>query len=53
MKLITWTIEGYSKHVEEEAKGMHADLNNLDPLWEEFDEYLTALKKIYYKEEYQ
>ncbi|WP_462422173.1 TetR/AcrR family transcriptional regulator [Salinicoccus sp. Marseille-QA3877] len=53
MKLITWTIEGYSKHVEEEAKGMNADLNNLDPLWEEFDEYLTALKKIYYKEEYQ
>lgn len=53
MKLITWTIEGYSKHVETEAKSMNTDLNNLEPLWEEFDEYLVALKKIYYKEEYQ
>lgn len=53
MKLITWTLEGYSKHVEAEAKNMNDDLNNLDPLWDEFDEYLAALKKIYYKEEYQ
>ena len=53
MQLITWTLEGYSKHVETEAKNISDYTKDLEPLWEQFDEYLAALKKIYYKEEYQ
>lgn len=53
MKLIAWTINGYTREMETmmETEGMAFD--HFDEYFEQFDHYLAALRKLYYKEEYQ
>ncbi|SOC44897.1 TetR/AcrR family transcriptional regulator [Salinicoccus kekensis] len=50
MKLIMWTFDGYSKYIEDDSTRAAGDFNKY---FEEFEIYLDAMKKLYYKEEYQ
>ncbi|MBS4535072.1 TetR/AcrR family transcriptional regulator [Clostridium sp. D2Q-14] len=49
IKLINYTIEGYEKHLINDFKGQKLSSVKLDPYWDEFDDFLELLKKIYYK----
>lgn len=53
MELITMTIQGYAQQVEMDVRINGIDWNNVEKYWDDFEFYLDALKKIYYKEEYQ
>lgn len=48
-KMIHWIMDGYEKEIISQLQGKK--LANIDfaPLWEEFDQYLDALKKSFYK----
>lgn len=55
LKLINWSIEGQMEEMEEKFK--HEDMTKLtedvlQSYYDEFYEYLTILKKVYYKPEY-
>ncbi|WP_411843661.1 TetR/AcrR family transcriptional regulator [Salinicoccus sp. HZC-1] len=53
IKLVSWTIDGYSREMEQRMKIEGLDFNHLDDYFDDFDHYLDALRKLYYKEEYQ
>ncbi|WP_020007742.1 TetR/AcrR family transcriptional regulator [Salinicoccus albus] len=53
MKMINWTIRGYSQELEQYFEKHDIDMDHLEPYFEEYDYYLNALRKLYYKEEYQ
>lgn len=48
-KLIQWTLDGYEKELVNRLKGQKLSSVDMNPLWEEFDELLDVLRKIYYK----
>lgn len=47
-KMIQWTMNGYEAEL---TKKLETNLSGIDliPYWEEFEKYLDALKKVYYK----
>jgi len=53
IKLIFWTIDGYTREMEHLMKTEGMDFNHFDAYFDEFDHYLGAMRKLYYKEEYQ
>lgn len=53
IRMINWTILGYSQELEQYFEKNDVDMANLAPYFEEYDYYLDALRKLYYKEEYQ
>ncbi|WP_370642394.1 TetR/AcrR family transcriptional regulator [Virgibacillus salidurans] len=50
-KLIRWSIEGYQSELMDFFKGQNISFIDLEPYWEEFDEYLEILKTSFYKQE--
>ncbi|WP_373896197.1 TetR/AcrR family transcriptional regulator [Virgibacillus sp. CBA3643] len=50
-KLIQWSIEGYQNELMDFFKGQNISFIDLEPYWEEFDEYLEILKTSFYKQE--
>lgn len=48
-KLIRWSIEGYQNELTNRLKSEKLTSIDLDPLWDEFYEYLDILKKSFYK----
>ncbi|UZD14834.1 TetR/AcrR family transcriptional regulator [Virgibacillus natechei] len=50
-KLIRWSIEGYQNELMNSFKGQNISFIDLEPYWEEFDEYLEILKTSFYKQE--
>lgn len=53
IKLVSWTINGYTQEMEHLIKAGGMEFDQFDAYFEDFDHYLTALRKLYYKEEYQ
>ena len=51
IKLIQWSIDGYSQEVTHRLAGRRLSSVDLRPYWEEFDAYLVALRKAYYQQE--
>ncbi len=49
MKFIMWTFEGYQAELIEKLKRKKLSEVDYDPYWEEFDEYIEALRKLVYK----
>lgn len=48
LKLISWSIDGYSKELLAKLDGATFAEIDLDPYWEEFYRFLELLKQIYY-----
>lgn len=48
-QLIFWAVGGYAEQVLEKFKDSKFDSINLDNIQTEFDEYLSELRKVYYK----
>lgn len=48
-KLIRWSIEGYQNELTNRLKSEKLTSIDLDPLWDEFYDYLDILKKSFYK----
>ncbi|CAM4241777.1 TetR/AcrR family transcriptional regulator [Lacicoccus alkaliphilus] len=53
MQLIKWTFDGYSKHIGEVSRQGGSGAGDFEKHFRAFGTYLDAMKKIYYKEEYQ
>ncbi len=53
MKLVSWTINGYTQEMEHLMKAERMDFDEFDGYFEDFDHYLIALRKLYYKEDFQ
>lgn len=53
MKLVAWTIDGYTREMEHLMKTEGMDFSRFDAYFDEFDHYLDAMRKLYYKEEYR
>lgn len=53
IKLVHWTINGYSQEMEQRMKIEGLDFEHLGEYFDDFEHYLEALRKLYYKEEYQ
>ncbi|MFY9176388.1 MAG: TetR/AcrR family transcriptional regulator [Caldicoprobacterales bacterium] len=49
MKLIYLTIIGYEKELINRLKGEETSSSDMQPHWDDFHEFLDALKKVYYK----
>lgn len=49
MKLIGWSIEGYGKELLVKLNGQKFAELEMDAYWDEFHEFLSLLKRIYYK----
>lgn len=49
VKLIHWSIEGYSQELLARLYGKNVAEIELEPYWEEFYAFLDVLKRIYYK----
>ncbi len=50
IKLIRWSIEGYQNELISEIQGKNLSEVIFEPYWDEFDDFLDTLKKIYYRE---
>jgi len=50
IKLIRWSIEGYQNELITEIQGKNLSEVNFKPYWDEFDDFLDTLKRIYYRE---
>ncbi|MBY7142105.1 TetR/AcrR family transcriptional regulator [Virgibacillus sp. NKC19-3] len=50
-KVIRWSVEGYQNELMDFFKGQNISFINLEPYWQEFDEYLEMLKTTFYKKE--
>ncbi|MFC5712960.1 TetR/AcrR family transcriptional regulator [Thalassorhabdus alkalitolerans] len=48
-KLIRWSMEGYQNELLNKLKGKPFTSVDMEPYWEEFDEYLEILKTSFYK----
>ena len=48
-QLIRWSIEGYQNELTYRLKGKKMSEVDMDPLWDEFYEYLDIMKKSFYK----
>ncbi len=51
VKLIQWSIDGYSQEITHRLAGRRLSTVDLKPHWEEFEAYLIALRKVYYQQE--
>lgn len=49
IKLINYTMTGYETELVNELKGKKLSSINYDPYWEEFNDFLELIRKIYYK----
>jgi len=50
IKLIRWSIEGYQQELFDDLQGKNISEIELESYWDEFDDFLDILRKIYYKE---
>ncbi|SDC20459.1 transcriptional regulator, TetR family [Pelagirhabdus alkalitolerans] len=50
-KLIQWTLDGYRQEFEWKLKHQAIKSVDFEPYWQEFYEYLSILKHVYYKGE--
>ncbi|MEW9502758.1 TetR/AcrR family transcriptional regulator [Jeotgalibacillus marinus] len=50
-QLIRWSIEGYQNELINKFKGQKVTSIDMDPVLEEFDEYLNIFKTSFYKQE--
>ncbi len=50
-KIIQWALEGYERELINRLKGQKLTTIDYDPYWDEFYDFLTGLKKIFYKQE--
>lgn len=48
-QLIKWSIDGYQNDLIGRLKGKAMSAIDMDPLWDEFYEYLDIMKKSFYK----
>ncbi len=48
-QLIRWAIEGYQNELKTRLVGQKMTAISLEPLWEEFYQYVDVLKTIFYK----
>ncbi len=48
-QLIQWAIKGYQNELLERFKNKTVNMEDVEPLWDEFDEYLEILKTCFYK----
>ena len=48
-KLIQWSLEGYQNELTNRLKGQKMSAIDMNPLWNEFYEYLEIMKKSFYK----
>ncbi len=53
MNLIMWTFDGYAKYIEEDSRSGGSETGNFNKYFKAFEVHLEAMKKLYYKEEYQ
>lgn len=49
-RIIEWSIKGYQDDLLMRFKGKTLHNEDIDPLWDEFDEYLEILKTCFYKQ---
>lgn len=49
-RLIEWAIMGYQNDLLERFRNKTVKMEDLEPLWDEFDEYLEILKTCFYKQ---
>ena len=50
MDLIRWTLDGYAEQMKNMWQMGLIDLENLEPYYEDFENHLEVMKKLYYKE---
>ena len=48
-QLIQWAIKGYQNELLKRFKNKTVNMEDVEPLWDEFDEYLEILKTCFYK----
>ncbi|WVU11284.1 TetR/AcrR family transcriptional regulator [Natranaerobius thermophilus JW/NM-WN-LF] len=51
LKLIYWTLEGYEQEILKKLEGQKLSQIDYEPYWDELDQYLDILKKVYYRQE--
>ena len=49
IRLITLTFSGYENEVINRLKGENLSTLDMETFWDDFHEFLAALKKVYYK----
>jgi TetR/AcrR family transcriptional regulator len=49
MQLISWTIQGYERDIEQQAISNSFNFDNLEQCFEDSQVYFETLKKVYYK----
>ncbi|WJY26105.1 TetR/AcrR family transcriptional regulator [Sporosarcina trichiuri] len=49
LKLISWSIDGYSQELLAKLNGAAFTEIDLEPHWQQFYEFLDVLKRVYYK----
>lgn len=49
MKLISWTLQGYERDIEQQAISNSFNFDNLEQCFEDSQNYFETLKKVYYK----
>lgn len=49
LKLIKWTLDGYEQQLIQSLNGKMVSEMDLSPYWDEYDEFIVNLKKVYYK----
>ncbi|WP_040287088.1 TetR/AcrR family transcriptional regulator [Sporosarcina koreensis] len=49
LKLISWSIDGYSKELHAKLNGATFTEIDQEPHWQQFYEFLDVLKRVYYK----
>ncbi len=51
LKFIAWSFDGYEKELSANLEGMQLNEVDYAPYWDEFDEYIELLKKLFYKQD--
>ncbi len=49
MQLLQYSIDGYQNELTEKFKTINLKEVDLDPYYQEFDEFITSLRKVFYK----
>lgn len=49
IKLIKWSMDGYTEEIINRLKGKQLSSTNFHPFWDEFNDYLAILRKVFYK----
>lgn len=48
IKMIQWSIDGYTNELIQRFKGKDLNTIDFDPYWEDFDAFLNDLRKVFY-----